>query len=513
MKKYDEEDEADRQTPVAVFRRVCVALKAHRWLALLLFPGIVLAGMTATLLTPPVYESTIRVLVSRERVDPRISAGAANADLPRSEISEEEFNSELEIIRSREVVAAVADEIGLAEETAAPAGKLDPLRRFYRKLTGQPEVSPRERVVGELMENLDIVSVRKSRVIIATLRDRDRELAARALNVLYQKYAGYHTQLRNGTQAADVFQNEAARFHEKLAEASRALGQFDARHGVTDAGTQKDVLLRQYYEMQRLAETARTDRGEHEKRIAEMESQLERQPEQVETGTVTRYNQALDKIKEELLTLELRHTELLQKYQPGARPVREIEQRIVQTRETIEREEHNPPRERSVALNEVRQRVTMDLLGARASLASVREREQRLGALTARYKTRLLDMDQKAMVKTELERTRALNEEAYLLYHRKAQEAEVARVLNQHHVLNVNLVESAQPGLRPVSPRPLLNLAVLLLAGALVALAAVFIAELKDPPVRDEQGARLQYKMKILGRIPEVVAADLEIHK
>ena len=153
---------------LALARQLRTVVSAHKWLALLLLLGVVTTGMILTLLTAPVYESSIKVLVSRERVDPRISAGSVSGDLPRPEIAEEEFNSELEIIRNREVIEAVVKELGLDKGAESVPGLLDPARKLYRKLFRLSETLPLERAVREVAESLEAVSIRKSRIIVVT---------------------------------------------------------------------------------------------------------------------------------------------------------------------------------------------------------------------------------------------------------------------------------------------------------------------------------------------------------
>lgn len=497
-------------TPLVVWRQMRTIVIAHKWLALGLLLGVMVTGMVLTLLTPPVYESSIKVLVARERVDPRISPGAATGDMPRPEIGEEEFNSELEIVRSRDVIEAVVKELKLDQEPEKPTGRLDGLRRLYRNLMRVTETSPLERVVTQVGASLEAVSIRKSRIIVVTYRDSDPDRAAAVLNTLYQKYADHHLNLHGTLQAANVFQREAATFRDKLDAATEALKRFDNKNIVVEANTQKDILLRQYYEMQILGNTAQTERYELEQRLTMLKQQIAAQPERIETGTVSRYVNALDKMKEELLTMELQRTQLLQKYKADARFVRDIEQRIAQARTALEREEKNPPLERSVALNEIHRRLLNDLLSAQASLATVREREKRLTAVAAQYKIRLLEMDRRTFEKAELERTRTINEEAYLLYQKKAQEADITKALNQQRVVNVNLAEAAQRSSRPISPKPLLNLAVLSLVGLLAALAGCLGAEKMNPYLRSEEQVQRRYQMKVLARVPALADSQVD---
>lgn len=74
---------------------------------------VVISGMTATFLITPKYEATMSILVTRDRIDPQINPSDKTSDITQTTISDEEFNSELELIKSSEVIAGVIKELDL----------------------------------------------------------------------------------------------------------------------------------------------------------------------------------------------------------------------------------------------------------------------------------------------------------------------------------------------------------------------------------------------------------------
>jgi uncharacterized protein involved in exopolysaccharide biosynthesis len=488
-------------------RELLTVLYARKLLVAVIFILIVAAGVGVTLLMEPTYESSMRILVARDRIDPQVSAAESRTE-PRAEISDEEFNSELEILQSRQVLEAVITELNLAQTAAAePQGWLAQWRasaaRSYRSLHNQAEPTPMEHALNQISANLAAVPVKKSRVIKVSYRDSDPERAAKLLNTLYRKYADHHLQLRQNSQAAQVFQDQTEAFNQKLNQTTEALKRFDAQHGLTNVASQKELMLQQFYSTQSQANAARTEILETEQRIAALKAQLEAQPERVETEARTKYVTALDRMKEELLKLELQRTELLQKYKPDQRPVREVEERIAQAKDMLAREEQTPPQERAVALNDVHRRLMNDLLSAQANLTALIEREKSLASLAAQYQVRLTELDQRGFEKGDLERTRTLTEEAYMLYHKKAQEAQIVSALNREKIVNVNLADAASVNYKPVSPKPFTNLAVSIVVGLIASLTAALIAERISPVARSEESIRRQLGLEVLASIPE----------
>ncbi len=493
---------------MATLRELRAVILARKLLVSAVFLSVVVSGMAVTLMMKPLYQSSMKLLVRRERVDPRVSPAEKDAEPPRAEISDEEFNSEMEILKSRQVLEAVVGELSLARETATnPAGLISSWRArfsdYYRKWHRQAEPTPMERAINHLADNLEIVPVKKSRIIKVSYTDSDPQRAAQVLNTLYRKYADHQLQLRQHSQAAQVFQQQTAAFGQKLAEVTEALKRFDAANGLTVTEAQKDLLLREFYQTQSQANAARTEIQETEKRIAILKAQLETQPERIESEVRTKYVSALDKMKEELLALELQRTQLLQKYKPDHRLIQDLEQRIAQAQEMIAREEQRPPQERAYQLNELHRRLMNELLSAQANLTALVEREKSLSALAAQYQARLLELDQKSFEKQDLERSRAVNEDAYLLYRKKAQEAEISNALNREKIVNVSLADAASVNYRPVSPRPLVNLAVLVLVGLITAIGSALALERLNPVVRTEESLHHQFGLEVLASIPE----------
>ena len=76
----------------------------HKRSFLLCFCGILAGSVVAMFLVPPTYESKSQILVKRERVDPVVSAEKNNPLQVREDVTEEEINSEAELITSEDVL-------------------------------------------------------------------------------------------------------------------------------------------------------------------------------------------------------------------------------------------------------------------------------------------------------------------------------------------------------------------------------------------------------------------------
>jgi uncharacterized protein involved in exopolysaccharide biosynthesis len=478
---------------------------AHRKLLIAaVFLFVLAAGMITTFLITPKYEATMSILVTRDRIDPGISSTDRNSEIIQSLISDEEFNSELELIRSVDVLRGVVTDLDLINDSKPVEGSWQAQLRSRIKtriydLLGrwkEPEEqfaagSPQhnfalEKAVNRVDAALDAVPVKKSRVIKVTYTDTDPIRAKRTLEKIYEHYVALHVRINERPEAEEVFNEQTQRFEQNLNATSNALKRFDQQNGVSGAeiGTQRELVLKQLYETQAQASATQTEIGETEQRISALRDKIADMPEQIQTSSVSRYVGALDEMKAQLVKLEQQHTDLMQRYKPTSRFVRENQEKIDELKRSIARETANPPQEKSFALNDLRRKLEGDLNDAQARLAGLKKRQTTLQMQAAKLGADVTALNTKSIERDDLARERAINEEAYLLYQKKARENEVSQVLNREQVLNFTLVDPPRTDGEQKTPKPLLNLAVLIVVGAFAGLGSAMIASLAHPSNR-----------------------------
>lgn len=481
----------------AAIRRPFYGLARKKLLIFAVFALVVTTGMITTLLITPKYEATMSILISRDRIDPQINPSDKNPEIMLSAISDEEFNSELELVKSAEVITGAVTELGLVTDRRPKADSwLADLRQriktsiydFGRRIASDGGEQPAdstaddfsvEKAVNHVLANLEVVPTKKSRVIKITYSDTDPLRAKRTLEAIYHKFVDLHVRINERPEAEQVFKAQTDRFSDRLNATTNELKQFDSANGVTGAeiGTQRSLLLKQLYDTQAQENSTATEIADLEQRVRTLRSNIDAMPEQIQTGSVSKYVGALDAMKSELVKLEQQRTDLLQKYKPDSRFVRENEERIQKLRQNIAAERANPPEERSFALNELRRKLEGELYAAQTSLDGARKRQKTLTEQASRLSSEVVALNSKSIERDAIERRRSVNEEAYLLYQKKARENEIGEVLNKERVLNFSVVDPPRTDGQPKSPKPLLNLLVLAGVGLVAGVAAALFID------------------------------------
>ena len=216
----------------------------------------------------------------------------------------------------------------------------------------------------------------------------------------------------------------------------------------------RDLTLQKLAEFNSSLQTTRAQIAETETRIRDLQSQ--------ESSTSPRLTtqmrkgddpQVLQQLKGTLVTLELKKTELLTKYQPTYPLVVEIDKQIADTKATLTKEEATPLKEETTDQNPTFGWINEELAKAKADLSGLRAKESATQAIVDLYSTNAKQLDEKGITQQDLLRTQKANEANYLLYLKKGEEARIADALDQSNILNVAVTEPpAIPALPSRSP-------------------------------------------------------------
>src|SRR5437899_164646 len=365
----------------------------------------------------PPYEAHMKVLVGRGRIDPVMTAQAnAPPEFGREEISEQELNSEAELLRDEELLAKVVRVTGLAAS--------DPfaLLRF-----GRDDDDVRvARSVRQLATRLTIEPLRKTNLIKVSYESSDPVLAARVLNSVANSYMEKHTQIHRPSGEFNFFERQATQYGKRLEEAELQVMEFARDHGVVSAALERDIALQKLGDAGNSYRQLRLRLAETEQRIRSLQMQMSSLPERTTTQTRTADNpELLEKLKSSLLDLELKRTELLTKYEPSYRLVEQVDQQIAEAKEAIASEAAAPVRDETTDKDPNYEWAKAELKKAQVELSALQARATVETAQFAELRRLAEKLGEDSIRQQDFLRTAKATEESYLLYVRKREEARI----------------------------------------------------------------------------------------
>src|ERR1700731_321402 len=439
----------------------------QRQLILNTFLGIFSIAVVVAFLLPTKYEAQMKILVRHERAESVVSPEREAPVQWRTEVSEEELQSEAELIKSRDLLTKVV--------VACDLQNLGVSSLWNR--TGDKDDQRVSRAVVALEKNLTVQPIKLTNLISVAYKSKDPQLAARVLNSLASLYLEKHLAMHRAPGEFDFFHQQAEEYRKALANAEAKLTDFSREQGVVNPALEKEITVRKLTEFEAEEKSARASIAGTRQTIRTLESQLATLPNRQTTQVRTSDNpQLMERMKSKLLELELKRTELLTKFEPTYRPVQEVEQQIAQTREAIATAEKTPLRDEITDRDPTYEALRSELAKSKTELAAAEARAAATSALVRSYRTESQQLDHKEVLQQGMLRAAKVDEENYMLYLRKQEEARISDALDQQRFSNVVV---ADPATVPYISQGRWLL-VVLLGGLIASLASVMLALAMD---------------------------------
>jgi uncharacterized protein involved in exopolysaccharide biosynthesis len=431
------------------------------------------AGVLCALLAPS-YKAEMKVLVRRGRIDPAVTpTETASPLMAREEITEEELNSEVELLQDQDILRKVVLDTGLTASVA-----------WFPRLSREDSEDQIARAVRRLAGKLNVQPVRKSHLITISYKASDPRLAAGVLKALADAYLARHVSLRRPSGQQTFFEEQMQQSRRALDDAEMQLIQFTHKKKVVSATLERDLTL------QKLSDAESADLGlqaslaEAAERVRSLEAKRRELPERRVAQVRNADNPQLqEKLKSKLLELQLKRTELLTKFQPSYRLVEEIDQQIAQARAAIEAEDLKPLRDELTEANPEFEWASSERMKALVELHVLLKRQGVSRAQLAAYKQIAEKYGESVLTQGDLERTVKAAEDKYLLYSNKREEARIGDALDENGILNVALAE--EPRVPALPSWPMWAATCLSFAAACVfSTGMAFVADYFDPSFR-----------------------------
>jgi uncharacterized protein involved in exopolysaccharide biosynthesis len=291
------------------------------------------------------------------------------------------------------------------------------------------------------------------------------------------------------------------------------LKQFADQQGGVAPSTQRDMTLQKLADFNSQLQTTRASIQETQTRIADLEKQSQSTPSRMTTQMKKGDNaQVLENLKSTLLTLEMKRTELLTKYQPTYPLVQEVDKQLNDTRLALAKEESSPVKEEVTDQNPTYACVNGELAKAKADLSGFQARETALVAIVNVYVGQAQKLEQQGILQGDLMRTAKADEANYLLYTQKKEEARIEDALDRTRLLNVGVVETPTVPSLPTRSPFIFGLVAVLLASA-VSVGVVFAIDYADQSFRTPTEVLHELRIPVLAAVPTHSAPLIEAYR
>jgi uncharacterized protein involved in exopolysaccharide biosynthesis len=447
-----------REMAVRIFRQRVVFVICF----LLVMAGFVLTGQFT-----PMYRAEMKILIRKERVDPKVTTGQnSTPELQSVVVREEDLNSEAELLKGDDLLHDVVVQAGLV-----PAGSNDPIAiaKALRKMKRKLDVSP----------------VTKTDLISVSYESANPERSRQVLTTLESLYLAKQRNVRVNDFQVTFFDQQVTLERDALAAAEAKLLGFTRTNGVVSAALQRDLTIRRMEDLNQEQMQNSAEMANLQGRIKNLATQLSVENPRILTESKTADNpQLLQQLKSSLLALQLKRTELLNKYDAHYRLVEDVDREIATAQRLIDDQANALIKENSSNINPIHQALETEFEEGTAQLSGLRDKQVKLVQSSAELESSAEDLVAKDSEQQTLLLDVKTAQDQYQLYVDKLAQARMTHALDKNGILNVVV---AQEPVTPALPQSSLlsSLAAFLFTGLLLSFGGAFLVDVLDPTVRD----------------------------
>jgi uncharacterized protein involved in exopolysaccharide biosynthesis len=352
--------------------------------------------------------------------------------------------------------------------------------------------------------DLHVSPMNNSNLIKITYDSHSPQVAVRVLKELGDIYLSKHSEVHRLPGISDFFKQQADQYQKDLTGAEKKLEVFNQETGVVSADMGKQFAIQKAADFDISIRQTQATIAETKQRLQALEEQEASGSARVTTQIRTSENSELmANLKSTLLNLELKRTELLQKFDPSYPLVLEVNTEIAQTTSAIADANRAGIREETTDQDPTHALVTSEIAKAKADLTGLEAREVVMKEGLRALQSKVMTLDRESMVQQDLQRTVKTDEESFLLYQRKHEEARINDALDQRRIINAAIAEAAIMPLYPVSLPFWTQLMVAIIVSGLSSLAVGFVVEYFDPSFRTPAEVQEYLDIPLLASFPK----------
>lgn len=443
-------------------RRLIESAFRHRKLLLGVMAVVLLPTIAYILFAPRRYESEMKLLMQNARGNDVITANESNAAMPE-DITEEQINSELEVLQSQDVLGRVGDPGWDPSQTAGHT---------------PDEIKAHELKVTQLSKRLGIQAIRKTNVIEVTSTGPTPAQATQTLEAVEAAYMAKRKVLSRPRGETGFFVEEANRYKADWEAANEQLVEFQRQHQLVSIPEVEDNLQRQINDVDDQLRSTASGLAESSQKLHESSAELGRVATR-QTTLQRRYDNqySIEQMQTTLLALQNKRAEMSTRYRTSDPLVKELDAQIAQTQDALKAAQQQRGEDDTTDVNPVWQQLKGDVALEHVNRSALLGRQADLQRARAGLVANLAATQQMATTYAALKARADEAQNNFKMFTEKRDQAEIEDAMDEHQLVNVSVAESPTTSYKPASPRPLQSLVLAMLTAFFLAAGAVYAAE------------------------------------
>ncbi|MFA0752717.1 MAG: hypothetical protein IMHGJWDQ_000479 [Candidatus Fervidibacter sp.] len=357
-----------------------------------------------------------------------------------------------------------------------------------------------ELLIGRVLKMVRTKAVEPDLVEIR-VRHTDPELAMLLANSLAEAMVHRFTTeaQRDASQERRYIERSLKTLEQQLRDLEAQIAREKKRLGIVDIPKETEALLTALRTYELEFHNAQAQRDTAAKELARIQTLLAKE-QPIVSVDVLKEDPLFKQTREQLAQLELERARLLTLFTPEHPEVQQLEERINTLRESFAKQARQLVREREVAPNPAYQLLYQQLMAAEANRFAAEARLQALNRFLPELRRRLEELPENQRRLGALLRKAQATEQVYTNLLMRLEEA---RIREATQVGNLTIADVATLPQEPVSPRPLLTLALALMLGIFLGVIAALAWEGFRETVASADEVQERLGIPVLASVPK----------
>ncbi|WP_027183990.1 GumC family protein [Desulfovibrio inopinatus] len=414
---------------------------------------------------PPRYMVEGKILVKGKKIE-KSPEVLEDTQIRTFEVTSQDLTSELQIIRSRDLIEHTV--LALAQKG-----------EYYTKADTQG--TKLTEAIEHILKNLNTDVVNDSNVIRVQLYGNNPSRELVILNELMRQYVMFRSGIFNPSEAVDFYGAQTTSFEKDLLHTEQELLRVYNKGGSADPKKDIEFNLQLKADLERQLDAFMTSEIEKESFVSYLNRMLD--SEQVQFFSFIDVP-SINSLSEDLQQLMMQKGDLLRVYTPEADKVVYLDEQISHTYMLLKNE---------VEAYKEREQATLD---------SVRQQIDSYDKRLKRINNRLMQLNVQLIEANRIERKLALFEHSFDTFAKRLEEARISNTSNADNLFSLSILSKPYFSGIPVFPNKRTLIPLGLFVGLLTGFSLGFLAEYFDHTIKKPEDALRHTGLPMVMSIP-----------
>ena len=485
----------DNLNRIVSLREALAIAFRDKWIivAAFLIPPLIAIGVALAM--DRTYQANASLLVKAGRqFVPQSDLGQAINNLPTASM-QETMNSEVSILRSRDLAVETLNQVGLAKlypDIAAGDGTVDAKMAL---------------AVKAFASDLKVDNPAQSTVINVALESHDAAVAQRGLAALVELYRTKHVSVFASPRSG-ILTNQLNAEIKNLDGLESKTATFRIEHALFDPRQQREQLLAERGRLVSAKGDLDTRTVELTNKVAFLDGLLTSTPATKTVQTEAYQSDSVMNANNKLLELRREEQNLLSRYLESSRPVQNVQADIAVVERFLAEQNKSFQGRVTTGANPVYDDMRREIVAARSELEPIAKQSAELDRQIADVNRQLEGLEGNERALLDLERAVTAGRENTKVLREQLHQAIVKENLDREKVDSISIVQEAAALPDPVSPKRTLWALGGIAVGMLAALGALIALILLRNTFLTADAVERALKLPVLVSLPHMARAE-----